>query len=168
MLFCIFITIAYLLLVLQTTLVHLLPPWAGRPDLPLILLVHAAIRLPAATGLGITLFLAIGVDILAGAHTGPAALAYLALFATLRSASGPLALAPHQPTLSGLGSLLVNLAVYLGSAVLTPGTTPAWSWRQVLLAALTTGVFALPLTVLFDDCAAWIRRWQRHGKRPAT
>ncbi len=168
MLFCVFIILAYVVLVLQTTLVPLLPPWAGRPDLPLVLLVHAAIRLPTATGLAVTLLMAIGVDILAGVHTGPAALAYLALFAILRSASGPLALAPHQPMLAGLGTLLVNLAIYLGSAILTPGDTPVWSWRQVLLSALTTGVCALPLTMLFDDCAAWIRRRQRLKRQSAT
>ncbi len=167
MLSIIFVLTGYLLLVVQTTLIPLLPDWAGRPDLPLVLLVYAAVRLPFSLGLGIALFLAIGLDILSGIHTGPTTLAYLALFATLRAAAGPLALEPHQPILAGLGFLAVNVIVYLAANILTDSDHFSWSWGRILLGAMITAICSIPLTSLFDDCTARTGRRQR-DRRPRS
>ncbi len=169
MIFSTFFASGLLLLLLQTTVIPQLPGWLGRPDILFILVVYCAIRLPLYSGMLLCLFFGMLLDIFSGLYIGLDTICYLLFFFTLRGLSGKLALEylTHQPVLCASGYLLTNGAIFLMANMLSEGGHFTWPWRQILLGALTTAIFSIPLVHLFDMLLEFCRR-RRHQPHRRT
>ena len=142
----VFFATGMLLLVLQTTLFHLLPAWLGRPDLLFLLIVFVALYLETFRGLVLTLLLGMSMDIFSGLLPGVYPLVYLLLFLAIRQISRHLALGDsvHQVPLVMAGFLAVAVGIQLLVSALAPETPMFWAWPQLLQNIVILGVICLP------------------------
>ncbi|MFU8818930.1 MAG: rod shape-determining protein MreD [Desulfurivibrio sp.] len=142
----IFFGMGVLILVLQTTLFHLLPAWIGRPDLLFLLIVFIALQMGTFRGLVLTLLLAMLMDVFSGFDLGVYPLAYLLLFLVLKLISRTLALedSVHQVPLVMVGFLGVAACIHLLVSLLAPENPIYWAWPQLLQNVVILGVVCLP------------------------
>lgn len=141
-----FFMLGVLLLILQTTLFHLLPSWLGRPDLLFLLLIFIALYLDTVRGLVLTLLLGMAMDVFSGMLMGIYPLAYLLIFAAIRLISRNLALedSVHQVPLVVVCFLAVSAIIHLLVSLLVPETSPYWPWPQLLQNLVILAVICLP------------------------
>ncbi|MBI4495359.1 MAG: hypothetical protein HY697_00330 [Deltaproteobacteria bacterium] len=151
--FLVFLLSAYLLLLLQTTLIsHLLPGWL-RPDPMIPLVTYLGVVFPMLRGALLVMACGLLLDTFSGAPFGLFMFAYLCLFFFLKSLSRFLILGGSLRFLATLviaSAGLQALLFLLLSAVLSiPGNSPFSGARQVLLPLLATGALGCPLLRIF-------------------
>jgi len=151
MLIGIFFLVGTLCLVLQTTLLHGLPAWLGRPDLLFLLIVFAAMHLDLFKGAVLALLLGLLMDIFSGIFLGLYPLTYLLVFFALKGATRHLAFteAIHQVPLIVISYLFANSAIYIISAILAPETEIAWASSGMLLELLIMAAICIPCFSFF-------------------
>lgn len=142
----VFFGLGILLLVLQTTVFHLLPSWLGRPDLLFLLLVFICLYFEAGRGLILILLLGILVDVFSGIHLGLHSLAYLLLFLVIRTMVRNLAIQDsiHQIPLVIVGFLGTASFVHLLGSLLAPENPVIWTWPQLLQNIIILAIVCLP------------------------
>jgi rod shape-determining protein MreD len=158
-----FLMVGIGLLVLQTSLLPLLPDWLGRPDLLFILIVYAALRLETYHGAVLILFFGLLLDIFSGPFLGLYPMIFLMLFVVLKTLAVNLAIheSVHQVPLTLTSFLFASSALYLFASLLLPENTIIWSWRGILLQLLMLAIFTIPLFNFFDLLRTRFRRRQR-------
>jgi len=168
MLISAFIIIGIGLLVLETTLMQLLPSWVGRPDPLFILVVFFGLRLEIIRGTLLTLFFGLLVDVFSGNILGIYPLVYLAFFFLLKTLSRNLMFEDpsYQIPLVGLGCLFFGTTLYLASIIVAPENGFIWSWKDALLQALVSGVIAIPLFAIFTAVLKLSRPKKQNSFRP--
>ena len=142
----VFFGIGTLLVVLQTTLLQMLPAWLGRPDLLFLLIIFIALQMETFRGLVLTLLLGMVMDIFSGLHMGVYPLVYLVLFLVLKAISRNLALGDsiHQVPLVMVAFLGLAAGIHLLASLLAPESTLFWAWPQMLQNVVILGVVCLP------------------------
>lgn len=151
MLIVILFTIGTLCLILQTTLLHDLPGWMGRPDILFLLIVFAATHLDLFRGAVLALLLGLLMDIFSGIYLGLYPLTYLLVFFVLHGATRHLAFteALHQVPLIIISYLFANSAVYVIASILAPQADVSWAWGNMLMQILIMSVVCIPCFSVF-------------------
>lgn len=149
-----FLLFGVILLLLQTTALHTLPDWFGRPHLLLLLIVFLGTNLGIYKGALLVLFFGFLMDIFSGSFLGLHPVAYLLLFAVLQGASRHLAIneSVHQVPLVVLSYLFTASIVFLLAPVLAPQCELSWSWGNEILQILMLAMISIPF---FHFCK-WI------------
>lgn len=142
----VFFGLGVLLLVIQTTFLHLLPAWLGRPDLLFLLLVFIALHLETGPGLILTLLLGLLVDVFSGIHLGVYSLTYFLFFLLIRTMVQNLAIqgSAHQVPLVIAGSLGTASLVHLLTSLLAPENQVFWAWPLLLQNTIILAIVCLP------------------------
>ena len=161
MLILTFLLLGATLLIIQTTIFPLLPAWMGNPDLLFLLIVFIAIRFDLFPGAVLVLLLGVLMDIFAGVFLGLYPVIYLVLFFLLQGLSRHLVIneTVHQAPLAVASYLLANSGLYIFAAVLAPGASLNWSWRDIIVEMLILAVIAVP----FYQICTGIHRLARKG-----
>lgn len=159
----VFFGLGILLLVMQTTLFHLLPSWLGRPDLLFLLVIFIVLYFEAGPGLILTLLLGMLVDIFSGIHLGVHALAYFLLFVIIRIMARNLAIhdSVHQVPLVVISFLATTSFIHLLVSLLAPENPVLWDWPLLLQNVIILGIICLPF---FHLCRRLMNRVQQRPR----
>ncbi len=141
-----------ILLILQTTLLHALPDWMGRPDLLFLLIVFLGSKVDIYKGAMLALFFGLMMDIFSGIFLGLHPVVYLFLFFTLKGIAHHLVIneAVHQVPLVVLSYLFAASGIYIFSSMLAPDTSLSWGWGNHVLQMLILAVICMPFFSLFE------------------
>lgn len=134
------------LLLLQTTVLHALPDWFGRPHLLLLLIVFLGTNLDPYKGATLVLLFGFLMDIFSGTFLGLHPIAYLLLFTVLQVTSRHLAIneSVHQVPLIALSYLLTASIIFILAPVLGPQCRLSWTWGNEILQILMLAVLSIP------------------------
>jgi rod shape-determining protein MreD len=141
------------LLILQTSLLTILPEWIGSPDPFFVLIVFVAIRLKLVHGAVLILVLGLIMDIFSGIFLGIYPITYLLLFFLLHGLSRRLAIHEvfHRIPLVIVSYLFVNSLLYSFASYLAPENELLWNWKEILMEIILLAVITLPLFTLFES-----------------
>lgn len=140
-----------LLLILQTTVLHALPDWFGRPNLLFLLVVFLGTHLDVYKGAVLVLLFGLLMDIFSGIILGLHPVVYLLLFFLLQIVSRHLTLTEsvHQMPLVAFSYLLSASGIFLFATILTPDSRLYWAWGNELLQVLILSVISIPFFNFF-------------------
>jgi rod shape-determining protein MreD len=155
-----FLLLGTILLVIQTSLLPLLPDWLGSPDFLFVLIIYTAIRLDTHQGAILTLVFGLLLDIFSGPYLGLYPVVFLVLFMVLRTLAVNLLLTDtiYQVPLTLISYLATISGLYVFASLLAPGNPLPWSWRRVLLQLFMLAVFTIPLFELYEALLTLITR----------
>ncbi|MFA7384398.1 MAG: rod shape-determining protein MreD [Desulfurivibrionaceae bacterium] len=161
-----------LLLILQTTLLHSLPEWFGRPNLSFLFIVFLGTYLDLYKGAVLALLFGLIMDIFSGVFLGLHPVIYLVLFFVLQFLSRHLTTREsiHQIPLVALSYLFTTGSIFIFTTILTPENRLYWAWGNEILQVLILSVTCIPffnffhwLTTIFDSTKA-----NNHSRRQRT
>ncbi len=152
MLVLVFFLLGVAIIVLQTTVFHLLPDWLGGPDLMFLLVVFLAHRADFIRGPLLLFLLGMVMDVASGMLLGVYPLIYLILFASLKGLARHVALndTVFRIPLAVLAYLLVSGGLFVFLVLQTPDNPPVWSWSYIFLQMLLLALVASPVFLFFD------------------
>lgn len=158
MLTTIFIIIGSFLLVLQTTILRLLPSWIGSPDLLFLLVLFMAVRMDKYRGIILTMIYGLMMDVFSGMVPGLFPAVYLGLFVTIKYISRHILIdePTHQPPLAVASYLASSGAIYLYTTLFSQDVTLFWSWRDLLQQMFILAILALPSFQLLNSLVSLI------------
>lgn len=158
--FLCFLILGILLLVMQTTLFQVLPPWLGRPDPLFILIVFIAYRLNFFQGALLVFCLGLITDIFSGVFLGMYPIVYLLVFLVLKIISQYIAVneSIYQIPLAAVSYLLSFSGIFIVAGLLAVDNFPEWAWGQVLLQILLLLVIGIPCFAVFDFILALLSK----------
>lgn len=164
MLTLVFMVIGVLLIVLQTSVFHMLPGSSGRPDMIFLLIAFAAYRFAWLPG--ILLAFAIGwiFDVLVGVNLGIYPLIALFEFCCLKlvAMNSPVKSAAYEIPLVGLGYFLMRMFVFFFSSL--EDVLPEWSWGEVIRETLLLVLAAIPCFLLFNSLYEYLVERAKRAK----
>ena len=171
----VFFSLGIVTLVIQTTLLQLLPSWLGRPDLLFLLIVYIACRSGIIKGAFLVLVMGFLMDVFSGVFLGLYPVIYLLVFAFIKGISRQVAINEfaYQVPLAVISYLLVYTGMFVVSFTLMPDSPPQWSWGGMILQLLMLAVIGIPVFGFFDGImktfvsGSMPRRFlgARHGNR---
>jgi rod shape-determining protein MreD len=173
MIIAIFFLVGAGLLIIQTSILPLLPEWMGRPDLLFVLIVYAALRLEIYQGAFLALLFGMVLDIFSGPFLGLHPLIFLTLFVILKTMAANLVIheTVHQVPLT-LGSyLFASSGLYICASLLMPENTIIWSWRALLMQLFLLAIFTIPLFGIYDKLRARFlpkKQYSSLGNQPGS
>lgn len=147
----IFFALGIILLILQTTLLQVLPEWVGKPDILFILIVFIAVRMDVFKGAVLVLLFGLLMDIFSGIYLGLHPVIYLMLFFTLNGVTRHLAIneTVHQVPIVTISYLLTCSGIFIFASMLSPENDLEWSWGRVLLQMVILAIITAPLFNLY-------------------
>ncbi|OGQ99837.1 MAG: rod shape-determining protein MreD [Deltaproteobacteria bacterium RIFOXYD12_FULL_55_16] len=163
-----------ILLILQTTLLHFLPEWFGRPNLLFLFIVFLGTSLDIYKGAVLALLFGLIMDIFSGVFLGLHPVIFLVLFFVLQILSRRLAIneSIHQIPLVALSYLFTASSIFIFTSVLTPENRLYWAWGNEILQGLILSVICIPffnffhwLTTVFDSNS---KKANNHCRRQKT
>jgi len=165
----IFFLLGAFLLIFQTTLLHALPEWFGRPNLLFLLIVFIATNLDLFKGAVLALLFGLLMDIFSGVFLGLHPIVYLVLFFVLQRISKHLATneAVHQMPLVAFSYLFSASSIFIFATILAPESKIYWAWGTEILQVLILAVICIPFFHIFK----WITQvfdtqGQKKNKNP--
>lgn len=140
------------LLIIQSTLLPLLPEWMGSPDLVLILVVFLATSLDTIKGAMHVLILGLLMDVFSGIFLGLFPVVYIILFFTIKAASKKLFIDEklHQTPLIIFSYLYSSSILLFFCTIVNPDNLIEWTWRGLVLQMLILTIISVPLRHLYD------------------
>ena len=162
----IFLILGILILVLETTFLHLLPAWLGKPDLLFLLIVYVACQADFFRGALIVLLLGLIMDTFSGVFLGLYPVTYLLVFAFIKGISRQIAINEfaYQVPLAVISYLFVGTGMFLISFFLAPESPPQWSWGAILLQLLILAVIGTPVFGIFDSVSNFYKSSSASGR----
>ena len=146
-----FLTFGIVLLVLQTSLLPLLPGWLGHPNPLFVLVVFASLRLETYQGAVLALLFGLLMDIISGLFLGLHPVIYLVLFFILKTLAKNLIIYDiHLVPLTLASYLFTTSGVFITASLLGPDSLLQWSWKSILLQLLVLAILTLPLFALYE------------------
>jgi rod shape-determining protein MreD len=160
MLILCFLALGVLLIVIQSTLLHFLPAWFGRPDLIYILVAFIAYRFDWIRGLFLAIIFGWIMDVVSGSYLGTYPLQYFLVFVCLKmlSENSPMKESAYQVPLVGISYFLVQMALYSMYSFTMPDTIPEWSWAQSVLIAAILTMATIPCFLLYSSLFDYLRK----------
>ena len=151
MVFTLLFLLGIFLLTLQTTLLHILPDWLGRPDLLFLLIVYLGTHLDIFKGAVLALLFGLLMDIFSGIFLGLHPVIYLLLFFTLKTIARHLAITEpvHQVPLVALSYMLTSSSIFIFASMLTAQPELNWLWGKIILQLLILSIICMPFFHLF-------------------
>lgn len=168
MVFVAFFVLGVGLIIFQTTLLQLLPPWVGRPDFLFIFVGFLAYRFAWIPGLCLAFSLSWIMDVLAGINLGFYPLICLLTFVTLKTLTNksPVKESTYQIPLVGGCFFLMQMFLFFVYSLSSPEILPDWSWGSTLRKTALIMVAAIPLFILCNSFLITLRKRQLRGKPP--
>jgi len=160
----VFLLIGVLLLVIQTSLLPVLPTWLGRPEFSFLLIVFLPSRMDLVRGAVLVFLIGLFTDIYSGIFLGLYPIIYLIVFFILKTLYRYMAIndSLYRAPIAAVTYLLAGGAMYIVATVFGHDNRPEWSWGPILLQTLMVAILAMPCFALFDAC------WQRTTTKPKT
>lgn len=157
-----FLILAVFLVVAQTTFLHFLPYWMGRPDFIFILIAFIAYKFDWLRG-GILAFLSGWMlDVVAGAFLGADVIECVMLFILLRlvTQNNPIRQSAYQIPLIGLSYFLVQLLISTFYSFTEAGSTSTWSVGVMVQETIIIIFAAIPSFLLFNVLYEFVGHYQ--------
>jgi len=141
-----------ILLILQTTLLNILPEWLGRPNLLFLFVVFLGTSLDLYKGLILAILFGLVMDIFSGIVLGLHPTIYLVLVSLLQFLSRHLVInAPgNQIPLVAASYLLTSGSIFIFATILSPGNRLYWDWGSEILQVLILSVVCIPFFTFFN------------------
>ncbi len=160
MIIFVFILIALVLVVLQTTIFMVHPLWDFSPDLYYILVAYLAYRLDLLRSLIILFPLGCMLDVFSGTILGMYSVMCYTGYGLLRFSSTrlPVSESLYQVPLIGVSYLAVSWAMYVVMSFFEPDTLVEWSWWKMALRTILLVICAFPLFRIFETMNKRLRR----------
>ena len=166
-----FLIIGIVLILIQTTVLPILPSWLGTPDFVFILIAFLAYRFDMLKGLFLAFTLGWMMDVVSGIYLGAYLLEYLLFFIVLNTLTlnSPVKESAYQVPLVGLFYFIVQIILYFSLTVMIDDALPPWSWSRVLKETIILTVATIPCFLLFNSLNEYllksrtVRRSARHG-----
>lgn len=164
MLTTVFLLLGIFLVVLQTTLLQLLPGNFARPDLVYLLVAFAAYRLPWIPGILLAFTVGWVLDVLVGINLGIYPLEFLFVFVSLKivTVNSPVKEGVYQIPMVGVSYFLLQMLGYFFASLTLDHALPVWSWGKVVKETLLLVLAAIPSFLLFNSLYEYL---QRRGAR---
>lgn len=147
-----FIILGTLLLVLQTSILPIMPGWFAKIDPLFVLVVFVSVRLDPYRGALLVIYFGMLTDIFSGIYSGLHPVVYLALHFTINLLSRPLVLnePPHQIPLVLSSYLFVLSLTHMITTFLSPEAVSLWNWKEIFVRLLLLTLITMPLFSLYD------------------
>jgi rod shape-determining protein MreD len=164
----VFLLVGVLLVVLQTTLLPLLPGVFGRPDLVYLLVAFAAYKLAWLPGILLAFTVGWIFDVIIGLNLGVYPLEFLFVFISLKllTLNSPVKEAAYQIPMVGVSYFLLQMIVYFLSSLTLSDTLPEWSWSKNVKETLLLVVAAIPCFLVFNCLFEYLQN-RSSRSRPA-
>lgn len=153
MLTLVFMIVGVLLIVLQTTVLQVLPGVFGRPDLVYLLVAFAAYRFAWLQGILLSFTVGWVFDVLVGINLGIYPLQCLLVFSCLKLATSnsPVKASAYEIPLVGVSYFLMQMLVFLFTSITYSASLPLWSWGEVVRETLLLILACIPFFLLFNS-----------------
>lgn len=150
----VFLIIGALLLVLQTSLIPMLPAWLGKPEFLFLLIVFIPSRMGVIPGASVAFLLGILSDVYSGIYLGLFPITYLLIFFILKGIYRFVAVNEtfYQAPIVAVTYLLTCGGIFIAAMLLGDGNQPQWTWDAVLVRTLLVAILTMPFFSLFDLC----------------
>lgn len=147
-----FFLIGVFLVVLQTTIIQLLPSWLGTPELVFILVAFIAYRFHWLRGLFLVVSFGWMIDVVAGSYPGLFLFEYLIVFVMLSilTNNSPIKEAAYEVPLVGFSYFLVQALIYGALSLIDADSMPPWSWNRLLRETVIIMVVTIPFFILVN------------------
>jgi rod shape-determining protein MreD len=149
----VFLLLGILLIVLQTSVLQMLPGEFARPDLVYLLVAFAAYRLPWLPGILLAFTVGWILDVLVGVNLGVYPLQFLLVFVCLKFATlnSPVKESAYQIPMIGVSYFLLKMLSYIVSSMtIQYERLPEWSWVGIIQQTLLLVIAAIPCFLLFN------------------
>jgi len=166
----IFLILGILILVVQTTILQLLPVWLGKPDILFLLIVYISCQADILRGSVVILLLGLLMDVFSGIFLGLYPVIYLLVFVFIKGISRKVAINEfaYQVPLAVISYLFVSIGMFLFFFSLAPETPPQWSWGTILLQLLMLAVIGAPVFGILDSIMNVYRSLSASGRLPGS
>lgn len=154
-----FLILGVLLVVLQTTVMQMMPGDFSRPDLVYLLVAFAAYKLPWLPGILLAFTVGWVLDVLIGVNLGYYPLQFLFVYVCLKvvSLNSPVKESAYQIPMVGLSYFLLQITVYVLSAMTLQYGQPRWSWVHIIQETLLLIFAAIPCFLLFNSLYEYLQ-----------
>lgn len=149
----VFLLIGILLIVLQTTILQLLPAWFGFPDLVYILVAFIAFRFDVFRGCFLSFAFGWMIDVISGIYLGVFVVKYLLVFLVLHmlAQNSPVKESAYQVPLVGASYFLAQIGFYGLLNITTTDLISAWSWNRTGRETILLMIVTIPFFILFNS-----------------
>lgn len=153
MIISVFLLVGILLIVMQTTVLQILPAWFGFPDFVFILIAFAAFRFDWLRGCLLAFMLGWMMDVAAGIYLGMFVVKYLIVFFVLNllTQNSPVKEAAYQVPLVGVSYFLIQLGFYAALTMAATDLVSPWSWNRVAKETIILVIATVPCFLLFNS-----------------
>ena len=153
MIISVFLLVGILLIVMQTTVLQILPAWFGFPDFVFILIAFAAFRFDWLRGCLLAFMLGWMMDVAVGIYLGMFVVKYLIVFFVLNllTQNSPVKEAAYQVPLVGVSYFLIQLGFYAALTMAATDLVSPWSWNRVAKETIILMIATVPCFLLFNS-----------------
>ncbi|MEN8258533.1 MAG: hypothetical protein ABFS09_11790 [Thermodesulfobacteriota bacterium] len=147
-----FIILGTLLLILQTSLLPVLPGWFAKLDPFFVLVVFVTVRFDPYRGALLVIYCGMLTDIFSGIYSGLHPVVYMALHFMVKLLSKPLVLnePPHQIPLVLTSYFFVLSLTHMITSFLSPEVASLWNWKDIIVRMMLLALVTMPLFSLYD------------------
>ncbi len=149
----VFLLVGIFLIVMQTTILQILPAWFGFPDFVFILIAFAAFRFDWLRGCILSFILGWMMDVVSGIYLGMFVVKYLIVFFALNflSRNSPVKESAYQVPMVGVSYFLVQIGFYGALTMAVADLVSPWSWNRVGRETIILMIATVPCFVLFNS-----------------
>lgn len=148
-----FLLVGIFLIIMQTTIVQILPSWFGFPDLVFILITFAAFRFDWLRGSILSFSLGWVMDVVSGIYLGMYVLKYLVVFFILNllTQNSPVKESAYQVPMVGVSYFLIQIGTYAALTLAAGDLVSPWSWSRVGRETIILMIATVPCFLLFNS-----------------
>lgn len=148
-----FLLIGMFLIVVQTTVLQILPAWFGFPDFVFILVAFVAFRFDWLRGCLLSFMLGWMMDVVSGIYLGMFVIKYLMLFFILHlyTQNSPVKESAYQVPLVGVSYFLIQLGFYAALTLAAADLVSPWSWNRMAMETIILVIATIPCFLLFNS-----------------
>lgn len=148
-----FLLIGMFLIVMQTTVLQILPDWFGYPDLIFILIAFVAFRFDWLRGCILAFVLGWMMDVVSGIYLGVFAVKYVIVFFMLflLTQNSPVKESAYQVPLVGVSYFISQFGFYVMLSITAADLVSPWSWNRVGRETIILMIATIPCFLLFNS-----------------
>ncbi len=149
----VFLLVGIFLIVMQTTILQILPAWFGFPDFVFILIAFAAFRFDWLPGCLLSFMLGWMMDVVSGIYLGMFVVKYLIVFFVLNlfTQNSPVKEAAYQVPLVGVSYFLIQIGFYAALTLAATDLVSPWSWNRMARETIILVIATVPCFLLFNS-----------------
>lgn len=148
-----FLLIGIFLIVMQTTVLQILPDWFGFPDLIFILIAFVAFRFDWLRGCMLAFVLGWMMDVVSGIYLGVFAVKYVLVFFMLflLTQNSPVKESTYQVPLVGVSYFVVQICFWVMLSMTSADLVSPWSWNRAGRETIILMIATVPCFLLFNS-----------------